>query len=139
MKNRFYTETVLGISASVISTAAFIFFPQFSAGQKNVSIFNLIKEGAEHNFILYASVLLCAVMSIIAVMLFLRNKRREVGFLLPALPTAEMIMIFSVIFGLVALKNGESLFFGPFTALTALTVFLAPLIPLYKMKLKSEE
>lgn len=133
------TDNAAWIILNTLSVLAFLFMPQFVCGHNNFSVVDLLTNHVTHQMLWVVLAVLGVLMNVISVFLYIANKHGQSSIILLFLPMIEIILQFAVIFNLVSVQDGNSLFFGSFTALTALTVFLAPLISLYKVKITAEE
>lgn len=133
------TDNAVWIVLNTLSVLAFLFLPQFVCGYNNLSVMDLLANHITHCAFWAVLAVLGALMNVISVLLYIANKHKQSSIILLFLPMIEIIFQFAVIFNFVSVQNGNSIFFGSFTALTALTVFLAPLISLYKVKITEEE
>lgn len=133
------TDNAAWIVLNTLSVLAFLFLPQFVCGCNSFSVIDLLTNHVTHCAFWTVLALLGTLMNIIAVLLYIANKHKQSSIILLFLPLIEIILQFAVIFNLVSVQNGNSVFFGSVTVLTALTVFLAPLISLYKVKMTAEE
>ncbi|MDE5994989.1 MAG: hypothetical protein K2G60_05700 [Oscillospiraceae bacterium] len=132
-------DNAVWIVFNTLSVLAFLFMPQFVCGCNNFSVMDLLTNHVTHRAFWTVLAVLGALMNVISVFLYIANKHNQSSIILLFLPMIEIILQFAVIFNLVSVQSENSIFFGSFTALTALTVFLAPLISLYKVKIIAEE
>lgn len=139
MKRKALIDNASWAVLNTLSAAAFLFMPQFVCGYNTFSVMDLLTNHVTYCAFWTVLAVLGTLMNVISVFLYIANKHGQSSITLLFLPMIEIILQFAVIFNFVSVQGGNSLFFGSFTALTALTVFFAPLISLYKVKITEEE
>lgn len=124
---------------NTLSAAAFLFVPQFANGASYCSVTDLLMNNVPHRAAWFVLAVLGVLMNVISALLYMTNRQKQGSVTVLFLPIIEIIMLFAVIFNLLSAQGGNSMFFSSFVMPTALTVFFAPLIWLYKVKVITEE
>lgn len=138
MKIKTLIDNAAWIVLNTLSVLAFLFAPQFVCGCNNFSVMDLLTNDVTNRAFWTVLAVLGALMNVISVFLYITKKHKQSSIILLFLPIIEIILQFAVIFNLVSVQEENSIFFSPFEVLTALTVFYAPLISLYKVKITAE-
>lgn len=124
---------------NTLSAAAFLFVPQFANGTSYCSVTDLLINNAVHRAVWAVLAALGVLMNVISALLYMTDRQKQGNITLLFLPIIEIIILFAVMFNFLSVHGGNSVFFSQFVVPAALTVFFAPLIQLYKVKVITEE
>lgn len=137
-RNMLKKDFILAV-LNTLSAAAFLFIPQFVCGYNNFSVIDLLTNHVTHCAFWTVLAVFGVLMNVISALLYMTNRQKQGNVTVLFLPMIEIIILFAVIFDLISVQGGNSVFFSRLVVPAALTVFFAPLIWLYKVKVITEE
>lgn len=133
------TDNAVWIVFNTLSVLAFLFLPQFVCGYNNFSVMDLLTNHVTHCAFWTVLAVFGVLMNVISALLYMTNRQKQGNVTVLFLPMIEIITLFAVIFDLISVQGGNSVFFSRLVVPAALAVFFAPLIGLYKVKVITEE